>query len=65
MFFSSLRYYQQHQQFSAAEYCDRLKFEFEMLQNHYNLQKIDLEKAKAEKQDLIQLSKKVRITIQI
>jgi hypothetical protein len=45
--------------FSAAEYCDRLKHEFEFLHSQLSVTKLELERCKAEKEELSLQSKKV------
>jgi len=44
--------------FNAAEYCDRVKYEYEYLLSQYNVKKIEIDKLKAEKAELKQKSKK-------
>lgn len=45
--------------FSCAEFCDRIKYEFEVLQSVHTVSKMDSEKIQAEKRDLKIQSKKV------
>lgn len=44
-------------QFPASEYCDKIKYEFEYLQTQHNVMKLELDRFRAEKNELQQQSR--------